>query len=341
MIVRLKNVQDKYLIAQQDEQSVSKSRNGFNKNAQWKVEVKDEESLYLKSCYGKYLTASNQPLIPGMIARNLKVTQTQPEKKNTSHLWLPVVQPEPREPHTMWLKTRHGSYLQTHSGPPPLGNMITHDLLRKDGPIPLSKKILWHIEIVDSPSDTWKQSKSIVSKMLLGMKSFVPVKQKDKEQNSEKETKKWRTKFNPGRLRLCPPWACSSVGTWEYFANMVTLISMGRRSCINLLDFMHVKLGNGDKTAFGRIFRLKTSLDSSFRRVLRGGVEQEQFDELSALVHDVILTPMSDRWIWALESSRDFSVASVRKVIDDKSLPEVDSKTRWIKYVPIKVNVHA
>nr|GEY42474.1 RNA-directed DNA polymerase, eukaryota, reverse transcriptase zinc-binding domain protein [Tanacetum cinerariifolium] len=40
-----------------------------------------------------------------------------------------------------------------------------------------------------------------------------------------------------------------------------------------------------------------TSLDSSFRRVPRGGVKQEQFDELSALVHDVTLTPMSDRWI--------------------------------------------
>nr|GEU49950.1 basic 7S globulin 2-like [Tanacetum cinerariifolium] len=61
----------------------------------------------------------------------------------------------------------------------------------------------------------------------------------------------------------------------------------------------------------------ETSLDSSFRRVPR------------------------DRWIWALESSGDFFAASVRKVIDDKSLLEVDSKTRWIKYVPIKVNVHA
>ncbi|GKE40501.1 RNA-directed DNA polymerase, eukaryota, partial [Tanacetum coccineum] len=29
------------------------------------------------------------------------------------------------------------------------------------------------------------------------------------------------------------------------------------------------------------------------------------------------------------------------KIIDDKSLSDVDSKTRWIKYVPIKVNVHA
>nr|GEY23307.1 RNA-directed DNA polymerase, eukaryota [Tanacetum cinerariifolium] len=138
---------------------------------------------------------------------------------------------------------------------------------------------------------------------------------------------------------------------------------------INLLDFMHVKLGNGDKTAFWediliegkalkngypRIYSLETckliivgmklaqtSLDSSFRRVPRGGVEQEQFDKLSALVHDVTLTPVSDRWIWALESLGDFSVVSVRKVIDDKSLPKVDSKTRWIKYVPIKVNMHA
>ncbi|GKE07918.1 hypothetical protein Tco_1411469, partial [Tanacetum coccineum] len=50
---------------------------------------------------------------------------------------------------------------------------------------------------------------------------------------------------------------------------------------------------------------------------------------------------MSDRWKWDLESSGDFSVASFRKIIDDKSLSDVDSKTRWIKYVPIKVNVHA
>nr|GFA61852.1 hypothetical protein [Tanacetum cinerariifolium] len=63
-----------------------------------------------------------------------------------------------------------------------------------------------------------------------------------------------------------------------------------------------------------------TSLDSSFCRVPRGGVEQEQFDGLSALVHDVTLTPMSDRWIWTLKSSGDFFVASVRKVKID-SLP--------------------
>ncbi|GJS70212.1 RNA-directed DNA polymerase, eukaryota [Tanacetum coccineum] len=158
------------------------------------------------------------------------------------------------------------------------------------------------------------------------------------------------------------------AGNKSCWLSIVHEINALKNKGINLLDSMHVKLGNGDKTAFWediwiegnalknrypRIYGLETcksitvgmkfaqpSLDSSFRRVPRGGVE-EQFDDLSALVHDVTLAPMSDRWNWALESSGEFSVASVRKVIDDKSLPEVDSKTRWIKYVPIKVNVHA
>nr|GEV39090.1 putative RNA-directed DNA polymerase, eukaryota, reverse transcriptase zinc-binding domain protein [Tanacetum cinerariifolium] len=63
--------------------------------------------------------------------------------------------------------------------------------------------------------------------------------------------------------------------------------------------------------------------------------------ELVTLVHDVRLVPMSDRWTWTLANSREFSVASVRQLIDDKTLPDVDSKTRWIKYVPIKVDVLA
>ncbi|GJU34329.1 hypothetical protein Tco_1182683, partial [Tanacetum coccineum] len=78
------------------------------------------------------------------------------------------------------------------------------------------------------------------------------------------------------------------------------------------------------------------SLTFSFRKASRGGVEQEQFDEIVVLVNDVILAPISDRWTWTLESSGDFFVASVRKLIDDKSIPVVDYKTRWIKYVPIK-----
>ncbi|GKC52468.1 RNA-directed DNA polymerase, eukaryota [Tanacetum coccineum] len=129
------------------------------------------------------------------------------------------------------------------------------------------------------------------------------------------------------------------------------------------------QLGNGDKTAFWedvwivssalkvlypRMYALETcksvkvgtklahsSLDFSFCRRPRGGVQQEQYGALSGQVHDVTLVPLSDRCKWSLENSGDFSVASVRKMIDDKMLPDVTTKPRWIKSDPIKVNVHA
>ncbi|GKA99034.1 hypothetical protein Tco_0826971 [Tanacetum coccineum] len=83
------------------------------------------------------------------------------------------------------------------------------------------------------------------------------------------------------------------------------------------------------------------ALDASFCRKPRGGIECIQFNEMLVLMQDVSLTPISDRWIWSLKGSGDFSVSSTRKAIDDKRLPIVNSKTRWIKSVPIKVNVHA
>ncbi|GJV63534.1 RNA-directed DNA polymerase, eukaryota [Tanacetum coccineum] len=153
---------------------------------------------------------------------------------------------------------------------------------------------------------------------------------------------------------------------WMDIVHELTVL---KKQGINLLNCMQIKLGNGDKIAFWedvwiggivlknlypRMYALETcksvkvgtklaqsSLEYSFRRRPRGGVEQEQYEALLVQVHDVTLVPLSDRRIWSLESSGDFSVASVRKVIDDKMLLDVATKTRWIKSVPIKVNVHA
>nr|GEY05373.1 RNA-directed DNA polymerase, eukaryota [Tanacetum cinerariifolium] len=82
-------------------------------------------------------------------------------------------------------------------------------------------------------------------------------------------------------------------------------------------------------------------LDVSFRHPPRGGVEIQQFKHMKEKVEGCILVDMMDIWFWALEGSGEFTITSVRKMIDDFMLPEVSSKTRWIKAVPIKVNVHA
>nr|GFA28362.1 RNA-directed DNA polymerase, eukaryota, reverse transcriptase zinc-binding domain protein [Tanacetum cinerariifolium] len=72
------------------------------------------------------------------------------------------------------------------------------------------------------------------------------------------------------------------------------------------------------------------SLEFSFLRNTIGGVEQEQLGDLVTLMHDVSLSPMADRWTWALENSGEFTVSSVRKHNYDKLIPGVGSKTRWI-----------
>nr|GEV84704.1 retrovirus-related Pol polyprotein from transposon TNT 1-94 [Tanacetum cinerariifolium] len=163
--------------------------------------------------------------------------------------------------------------------------------------------------------------------------------------------------------------ATMRAGTRSCWLNIVNETMVLMNKGINLMNYMHVKLGDGMKTAFWedawseggklkhrfpRIYALENCksifvgmkmaqpcLEFSFRRDPRGGVERDQFEELMELVNAVSLAPVADRWKWDLESSGDFSVASVRTTIDDKLLPASDYKTRWIKYVPIKINIHA
>nr|GEW27973.1 RNA-directed DNA polymerase, eukaryota [Tanacetum cinerariifolium] len=107
------------------------------------------------------------------------------------------------------------------------------------------------------------------------------------------------------------------------------------------------------KPLYPRVYALETSkniivaekishvdLGFSLRRNPRGGIEQVQFTDLSSL-EDINIVDMRDRWFWSLEGTGDFSVASVRRRIDDLRLQVVSSKTRWVNSVPIKINIHA
>ncbi|GJS12396.1 RNA-directed DNA polymerase, eukaryota, reverse transcriptase zinc-binding domain protein [Tanacetum coccineum] len=155
--------------------------------------------------------------------------------------------------------------------------------------------------------------------------------------------------------------------SWSYIVNEAKALEI---QGVNVLDNMHLKLGDGTtslfwkdnwsgkgslKTMYHRLYSHENqkkvsvrskmndiSLVHSFHHVVWGrGVEQSQFDALSSLVRSINLVPMCDRWVWTLESSGIFSVASIRKIIDGNRLATSTSKTRWIKYVPIKANVLA
>ncbi|GKE00918.1 RNA-directed DNA polymerase, eukaryota, partial [Tanacetum coccineum] len=79
----------------------------------------------------------------------------------------------------------------------------------------------------------------------------------------------------------------------------------------------------------------------SFRRPPRGGLEEEQYGNLLDIVQSVILSDSKDRWVWSLDSTGEFSVKSARLYIDDYLLPSVGAPTRWVKEVPIKINILA
>nr|GFA90065.1 RNA-directed DNA polymerase, eukaryota, reverse transcriptase zinc-binding domain protein [Tanacetum cinerariifolium] len=113
-------------------------------------------------------------------------------------------------------------------------------------------------------------------------------------------------------------------------------VEMFKSRGIDLVSLIHSKLGNGANTIDVASKLSHSSLDVSFRRPPKGGVEIQQFEHMKEKVEGCILADMMDRWFWSSEGSGEFTITSVRKMIVDFMLPDVSSKTRWIKAVPIK-----
>nr|GEV75049.1 RNA-directed DNA polymerase, eukaryota, reverse transcriptase zinc-binding domain protein [Tanacetum cinerariifolium] len=154
---------------------------------------------------------------------------------------------------------------------------------------------------------------------------------------------------------------------FSLWANVINLFMEITEKLVN--SFVNKKVGNGSDTLFWeetwhgdvafkflfpRAYALEScknidvasklsqnSLAFTFRREPRGRLEQDQFDSLKAMMEGISLVNIRDRWIWSLQNSEDFTVASTRKLIDEFTLSEVSSSTHWIKVVPIKVNVLA
>ncbi|GJT85849.1 RNA-directed DNA polymerase, eukaryota, reverse transcriptase zinc-binding domain protein [Tanacetum coccineum] len=134
----------------------------------------------------------------------------------------------------------------------------------------------------------------------------------------------------------------------------LTLLKSVLRSIQSHMLFSSSSKGASYLRVYGRLYALEsskdvtvsskigdTSLVCSFRRIPRGGIEQNQFDSLVELVRSVTIVPSADRWNWNLESTGIFSVASARRRIDEICLPNIGEETRWVKCVPIKINVLA
>nr|GEY49680.1 RNA-directed DNA polymerase, eukaryota, reverse transcriptase zinc-binding domain protein [Tanacetum cinerariifolium] len=143
--------------------------------------------------------------------------------------------------------------------------------------------------------------------------------------------------------------------------NIINEIESLKLHGIDQVSFITPKLGNGVNTSFWdiawcgdiavknlvpRLYALKSmknievasklshgGLEFSFRRNPIGGVEQAQFERLKEMVEGVTLSNSDDRWSWSLVGSGDFSVSSVKKLIDNVILPNATKMSKLDRFL--------
>nr|GEV75973.1 RNA-directed DNA polymerase, eukaryota [Tanacetum cinerariifolium] len=93
-----------------------------------------------------------------------------------------------------------------------------------------------------------------------------------------------------------------------------------------------------DKDALVAV-KMVGSLDHSFHRIVRDGMEQQQMIDLILILESVSLSTSQDRWICDLSGDGEFRAKEVRIFLDDLFLLSFSEPTRWVKCVPIKINI--
>ncbi|GJT28119.1 RNA-directed DNA polymerase, eukaryota [Tanacetum coccineum] len=158
---------------------------------------------------------------------------------------------------------------------------------------------------------------------------------------------------------------CSSFrsSTWNAIIREVNVL---KAQGVDLISHCKKRVGNGMMTRFWndiwigntqlrylfpRIYalevnkmctvadKLQGSVDLSLRHTIRGGIETQQLCHLQDFLGQVMLSNSVDRWVWDLNGSKVFRVKDVRNLLDESFLPKDATATRWIKYMPIKINV--
>ncbi|GJV94416.1 RNA-directed DNA polymerase, eukaryota [Tanacetum coccineum] len=168
-----------------------------------------------------------------------------------------------------------------------------------------------------------------------------------------------------GERKIAGDLSASHSSAWSSIINEVNAL---KTQGVDFISHCKIRVGNGLHTSFWNDFwigdsqlkylfprlyalesikessvvdKLQAHIASSFSRAVRGGVETQQLNHLLDLLGSVILSNTDDRWVWDLNGDGVFRVKDARNLLDETFLPKDDVPTRWIKCVPIKVNIFA
>ncbi|GJV57500.1 RNA-directed DNA polymerase, eukaryota, reverse transcriptase zinc-binding domain protein [Tanacetum coccineum] len=118
--------------------------------------------------------------------------------------------------------------------------------------------------------------------------------------------------------------ASSSSSVW---LSIIREVNRLKDKGMDLISFIKPKCGNGTSISF-------------WNSVWRGEVAFKDLVPRLYLLENMKDIPVASKQLMR-EGSGNFSVSFIRKRIDSAFHPRGDMKTRWIKEVPIKVNIHA
>ncbi|KAE8682380.1 hypothetical protein F3Y22_tig00111244pilonHSYRG00015 [Hibiscus syriacus] len=152
--VRLRSHHGKYLVANEDEETVRQSRKGASQHARWMVEFVEGNSrlIRLKSIYNKYLTASGEPYLLGTAGN--RVLQTSGNDGFAE--WEPI-----NDRMQVKFRAKNGKLLRANGGPPLWRNSVTHGIPHRTA---TQDWVLWGVDVVeilelDSSSHVTRNSK--------------------------------------------------------------------------------------------------------------------------------------------------------------------------------------
>nr|GEZ35200.1 RNA-directed DNA polymerase, eukaryota [Tanacetum cinerariifolium] len=103
---------------------------------------------------------------------------------------------------------------------------------------------------------------------------------------------------------------------------------------VDVFSHCKIRIGNGLHSWFWKDLWIGDC-------TLSGGIEEQQLEHLVALLDSVILSNSNDIWVSDLNRDGVFRVKDVRNLLDEFFLPREDVPTRWVKNIPIKVNIFA
>nr|GEX12575.1 hypothetical protein [Tanacetum cinerariifolium] len=109
------------------------------------------------------------------------------------------------------------------------------------------------------------------------------------------------------------------------------------KQVLSSMEQMRMNFFNGVQEGKRKIAWVKWSKVLASKK----GAESYQLNLLMNLLDTVILSNMKDIWFFDLNGDGRFSVNDVRCLLDDVFLPKAEVPPRWIKSIPIKINIFA